>query len=69
MAETEFSLVRFHGDTARAGAVYSGMQPLTGEDIADTVHWITSRPARVNVNTISLMPSTQAFAGFSIKRE
>ncbi|MBL6749780.1 MAG: SDR family NAD(P)-dependent oxidoreductase [Nevskia sp.] len=69
MAETEFSLVRFHGDAARAGAVYSGIKPLSAEDIADTVHWIVSRPPHVNINTISLMPVNQSFAGFTIKRE
>jgi 3-hydroxy acid dehydrogenase/malonic semialdehyde reductase len=69
MAETEFSLVRFAGDAERAKAVYAGIQPLTPEDIADTVHWIVSRPPHVNINTVSLMPSCQAFSPFAVKRQ
>ncbi len=68
MAETEFSLVRFSGDAEKARAVYAGTQPLTAGDIADTVHWIVSRPAHVNINTISLMPVGQAFSPFAVKR-
>jgi 3-hydroxy acid dehydrogenase / malonic semialdehyde reductase len=68
MAETEFSLVRFGGDAAKAKAVYAGVTPLSGEDIADTVHWIVSRPAHVNINTISLMPECQGFSAFTVKR-
>ena len=68
MAESEFSLVRFGGDAEKAKAVYAGTQPLTPEDIADTVHWIASRPAHVNINTISLMPTCQAFSPFAVKR-
>jgi 3-hydroxy acid dehydrogenase/malonic semialdehyde reductase len=68
MADTEFSLVRFGGDADRAKAVYAGIQPLSAEDIADTVHWIVSRPPHVNINTISLMPTCQAFSPFAVKR-
>ena len=68
MAETEFSLVRFGGDAEKARAIYAGTQPLSATDIADTVHWIVSRPAHVNINTISLMPVSQAFAPFAVKR-
>jgi 3-hydroxy acid dehydrogenase/malonic semialdehyde reductase len=68
MADTEFSLVRFAGDAEKARAVYAGTQPLSAEDIADTVHWIVSRPAHVNINTISLMPTCQAFSPFAVKR-
>ncbi|HRP67341.1 MAG TPA: SDR family NAD(P)-dependent oxidoreductase, partial [Thauera sp.] len=53
---TEFSNVRFHGDDDKAAKVYADMQPLTAEDIADSVYWIATRPAHVNVNTIELMP-------------
>jgi 3-hydroxy acid dehydrogenase/malonic semialdehyde reductase len=69
MAETEFSLVRFQGDAERAKAVYAGTQPMSAEDIAETVHWIVSRPAHININTISLMPVCQAFSPFAVKRE
>jgi 3-hydroxy acid dehydrogenase / malonic semialdehyde reductase len=65
---TEFSKVRFKGDQAKADSVYTGTDPLTAEDIADTVHWVTSRPPRVNINTISLMPVCQSFGPFAIKR-
>ena len=68
MAETEFSLVRFNGDAERARSVYAGMQPMSPQDIADTVHWIVSRPAHININTISLMPLGQAFSPFAVKR-
>ncbi len=68
MADTEFSLVRFGGDADRAKSVYAGIQPLTAEDIADTVHWIVGRPAHVNINTVSLMPTCQGFAAFAVKR-
>ncbi|MEQ1440136.1 SDR family oxidoreductase [Fontimonas sp. SYSU GA230001] len=66
---TEFSNVRFHGDDARAAKVYENTTPLTAEDIADTVHWIATRPPHVNVNTISLMPVDQAFAPLAIHRD
>ncbi|MDE1183411.1 bifunctional NADP-dependent 3-hydroxy acid dehydrogenase/3-hydroxypropionate dehydrogenase YdfG [Paraburkholderia sp.] len=65
---TEFSNVRFHGDDAKAANVYQNVQPLTAEDIAESIYWIATRPAHVNVNTIELMPVAQAFAGLSIHR-
>jgi len=69
MAQTEFSVVRFDGDSARAGKLYEGIQPLSAEDIAETVHWVVSRPAHVNINTLSLMPVSQAFSPFAVKRK
>ncbi len=65
---TEFSEVRFHGDKARADALYKNTRPLTAEDIADTVHWIATRPAHVNINTISMMPVCQAFGALAVHR-
>jgi 3-hydroxy acid dehydrogenase/malonic semialdehyde reductase len=65
---TEFSNVRFKGDEEKARAVYSGTKPLTAEDIAETVQWVVSRPAHVNINTISMMPVCQAFGAFAIDR-
>jgi len=65
---TEFSTVRFHGDQAKADAVYTGVQSLTAEDIAEAVHWIVSLPAHVNVNSIELMPLAQSFAPLQIHR-
>lgn len=69
MCESEFSEVRFHGDKQKAQAVYQGMTPLSSEDIAETVDWVISRPAHLNINVISLMPTDQAFAGFSVHRQ
>ena len=65
---TEFSTVRFNGDEDRARAVYAGTEPLTADDVAEAVHWATSVPAHVNVNTIELMPVVQSFAAFQIHR-
>lgn len=65
---TEFSNVRFHGDDAKAARVYENTEPLTAEDVADTVHWVATRPPHVNINTLSLMPTCQAFAPFAIHR-
>jgi 3-hydroxy acid dehydrogenase/malonic semialdehyde reductase len=69
-AGTEFSQVRFHGDAARAAKVYEGIeQPLTAEDIADTVAWVVSRPAHLNVNSIEVMPIAQSFNTFKFDRK
>ncbi len=60
MVETEFSLVRFHGDAERAGKVYQGLTPLGPDDIADAVVWCATRPAHVNVSELVVMPTAQA---------
>lgn len=60
MVDTEFSTVRFHGDRARADAVYAGMRPLAAADVAEAVLWSLSRPAHVNVQEVVLMPTDQA---------
>ncbi|CAB3766495.1 bifunctional NADP-dependent 3-hydroxy acid dehydrogenase/3-hydroxypropionate dehydrogenase YdfG [Paraburkholderia humisilvae] len=65
---TEFSNVRFHGDDAKAANVYKDVQPLTAEDIAESIYWVATRPAHVNINSIELMPVAQSFAGLSIHR-
>lgn len=69
LAETEFSLVRFNWDAERAGEVYKGTQPLTAEDIAEIVYWVTSLPAHININRLEVMPVCQAWAPFSIHRQ
>jgi NADP-dependent 3-hydroxy acid dehydrogenase YdfG len=62
MVETEFSIVRFDGDEERAKKVYENIQPLKPEDIAETIYWMASRPAHVNINDIIIMPTIQANA-------
>lgn len=69
MVETEFSLVRFHGDRQRADATYRGVEPLTGDDIAEAIAWLVQLPARVNVNDIVLMPAQQAGAYYTFRKE
>ncbi len=59
-AETEFSLVRFNGDADRAGNVYKGFSPLSGTDVAEVAHYVTTLPVHVNINDLVLMPAAQA---------
>jgi 3-hydroxy acid dehydrogenase/malonic semialdehyde reductase len=60
LVETEFSQVRFHGDTERAGKVYQGLTPLTAEDVADVVLFCATRPAHVNLSEVLLLPTDQS---------
>ena len=60
LVETDFSLVRFHGDAGRAAKVYKGIEPLTAEDIADVILWAVTRPAHVNIARVSLTSVHQA---------
>jgi 3-hydroxy acid dehydrogenase / malonic semialdehyde reductase len=69
MADTEFSLVRFGGDSQRADATYTGMRPLTADDIAESVYWAATLPPHVNINTIELMPTQQSFGPFQVARD
>ena len=69
MVETEFTIVRTGGDKAASDALYSGMNPMTAEDIADTLFWIATLPPHLNINTIELMPTSQSFAGFQVARD
>ncbi len=60
--ETEFSLIRFHGDKERADKVYEGYENLVAEDIADCIWFVISRPPHVNINDMVVMPTAQASA-------
>jgi len=66
---TEFSNVRFRHDDAKAAAVYEGTDALSADDIADTVFWVASRPAHVNINILQLMPTCQAFGPLAVHRK
>lgn len=68
LTETEFSLVRFKGDDQRADSVYSGVAPMTGEDIAEQVFFACTLPRHVNINRIQAMASVQGFGALTIKR-
>jgi NADP-dependent 3-hydroxy acid dehydrogenase YdfG len=69
MVETEFSVVRFHGDRAKAGAVYEGVTPLTGEDIADCIAFAVTRPSHVNVDSMLVLPRDQASTSVVHRRQ
>ena len=62
LVDTEFSVVRFHGDQERADSVYNGLEPLHGRDVADAVFFCVTRPPHANVREMILMPSAQAAA-------
>ncbi len=62
LVETEFSVVRFSGDEERARGVYRGMQPLTADDIAECIGWVSSLPSHVNIDEIVVRPRDQATA-------
>ncbi|MBS0198888.1 MAG: SDR family NAD(P)-dependent oxidoreductase, partial [Proteobacteria bacterium] len=68
MAETEFTVVRTHGDQAASDKLYGGANPMTAGDIAETIFWIASQPAHLNINRVELMPTSQSFAGFQVHR-
>jgi hypothetical protein len=69
MVETEFSLVRYHGDKEKADKVYEGLTPLYAEDVADAVEFMITRPGHVNVNDMLLMPTAQASAVYNHREE
>ncbi|GKX54666.1 NAD(P)-dependent oxidoreductase [Leminorella grimontii] len=65
---TEFSNVRFKGDDEKAASLYDGANPLTADDIAESVFWIATLPAHMNVNRIELMPVTQSFNALKVTK-
>jgi serine 3-dehydrogenase (NADP+) len=71
MVETEFSLVRMGGSAEAqeaSDALYKGVKPMTGDDIAATMLWVAELPPHLNINRLELMPVSQSFAGFQIAR-
>jgi 3-hydroxy acid dehydrogenase/malonic semialdehyde reductase len=68
-AKTEFSNVRFKGDDKKANAIYEGMEPLVGEDIANLIFTLSKLPQHVNVNSLEVMPTAQSWAGLFIERD
>lgn len=69
MAQTEFSVVRCHGSQDKADAVYKGTQPLTAEDIAESVLFCLRQSPHVNITRLEIMPTRQALAGFAVDRD
>ncbi|CAN4277159.1 SDR family NAD(P)-dependent oxidoreductase [Pseudoxanthomonas sp. LjRoot125] len=69
MAETEFTLVRTHGDQAASDKLYAGAQPMTAADIAEQIFYVATLPAHLNINRLEIMPVTQSFAGFQVARD
>lgn len=66
---TEFSLVRFKGDQPKVNATYDRTNPLTAQDVAETIFWVVTRPSHVNINTIEMMPVCQAFSPLAVHKE
>jgi serine 3-dehydrogenase (NADP+) len=69
MVETEFTIVRNGGDQVASDALYANMDPITAEDIANTVWWVATLPPHININALELMPTTQSWAGFAVHRD
>ena len=69
LAQTEFSIVRMHGDKGKADNIYKGTKPITGDDIAEIVHWVASVPAHININAVEVMPVCQSCGPFVIHRD
>nr|WP_319398677.1 SDR family oxidoreductase [uncultured Carboxylicivirga sp.] len=68
MVETEFSIVRYHGDQKKADDVYKGLTPLLADDIADTIEFMVTRPSHVNINDVLIMPTAQASAVYNHRK-
>jgi len=69
MAETEFTLVRTHGNQAASDTLYTGANPMTADDIAEQILWVANLPAHLNINRLEVMPVSQSFAGFQVARD
>jgi NADP-dependent 3-hydroxy acid dehydrogenase YdfG len=69
LAETNFSVLRFKGDTEKAKSVYAGTTPLNADDVAETIFWAATLPPHVNINSLEVMPTAQSFSALAIHRE
>jgi len=69
LAETEFSIIRFKGDVSKAGSIYQGTKPLTGPDIAEIAYFVATLPEHVNINSLEIMPTCQAWGPLAVHRE
>lgn len=69
LCESEFTLVRTGGSQAAYDALYGGAHAIQPEDIANTIHWVASQPAHININSLEIMPVSQSWAGFQVHRE
>ena len=69
MVETEFTLVRTGGNQAASDALYADMDPMTADDIAETIWWIATLPTHLNINALELMPVNQSWGGFAVTRK
>ncbi|MCY7270833.1 MAG: SDR family NAD(P)-dependent oxidoreductase [Sphingomonas bacterium] len=69
MVETEFTLVRNGGDREASDALYAGTDSMTAQDIADTIYYVATLPAHLNINALELMPVSQSWAGFAVERK
>lgn len=67
MVETEFSIVRYHGDKELANNVYKGLTPLSANDVADAVEFLVTRPEHVNINDMVIVPARQASAVYNFR--
>ena len=68
MVHTSLSLKRFKGDVEKAAKVYADTEPLTAEDIAETIFWVATLPPHVNINTLEVMPTKQSWSAFAVER-
>ena len=69
MAETEFTLVRTGGNQAASDQLYAGAQPITAEDVAESIWWVATLPPHLNVNRLEVMPVSQSAAGLQVHRD
>lgn len=69
LAESEFSLVRFKGNSDKANALYKNSNALQPQDIAEAVYWVATLPKHININTLEMMPTSQSFSALNVHRD